>query len=56
VPIGWDEAETIERANLFSLPEAAARAKADDPWPDYFKLKQAITQKMLDAVGAVVKG
>jgi len=55
VPIGWDEVETIERANLFSLPEAAARAKGEDPWPDYFKLKQAITGKMLDAVGAQVK-
>ncbi|MGN6489315.1 MAG: DNA ligase D [Devosia sp.] len=55
VPVGWDEVETLERANGFSLPEAAARAQEADPWPDYFKLKQALTQKMLDAVGAEVK-
>jgi bifunctional non-homologous end joining protein LigD len=51
VPLGWDEIKTLDRANSFSLSEAAARAKATDPWPDYFKLKQAITAKMLKAVG-----
>ena len=52
VPVGWDEIATLDRANGFSIGEAAARAQAPDPWPDYFKLKQAITPKMLKAVGA----
>jgi len=52
VPLSWEELPGLDRANGFSLPEAAARAKAPDPWPDYFKVKQAITAKMLKAVGA----
>ncbi len=51
VPIGWDEVETIEGANLFSLEAAAARAQAPDPWPDYFELDQSISAKMLKTLG-----
>ncbi|WP_417309393.1 DNA ligase D [Devosia sp.] len=51
VPVTWDELETLEAANLFSLEGAAAHAAGPDPWPDYFKLKQALTDKMLKAVG-----
>lgn len=50
VPISWDEVGTLDRANGFSLGEAAARAKAPDPWPDYFKLTQSITEAMLSSV------
>ena len=50
VPVSWDEIATLDRANGFSLPQAAARAQEPDPWPDYFDLKQAITAKMLKAV------
>ncbi|HEV7275688.1 MAG TPA: DNA ligase D [Devosiaceae bacterium] len=50
VPISWEEVGTIAGANIFSLGEAAAKAAEPDPWPDYFKLKQAITAKMLKAV------
>jgi bifunctional non-homologous end joining protein LigD len=52
VPLGWDEIAKLDRANGFSLGEAAARAAGPDPWPDYFKQKQAITDKMMKAVGA----
>lgn len=52
VPVGWDELDGLPAANIFSIGAAAARAQAPDPWPDYFKLKQAITAKMLKAVGA----
>ena len=52
VPVTWDELETLEAANLFSLEAAAAHAAGPDPWPDYFKLSQSITDKMLKAVGA----
>jgi len=50
VPISWDELETLDRANGFSLPQAAAHAQGPDPWVDYFDQKQAITAKMLKAV------
>ena len=50
VPISWKEVETISGANIFSLGAAAAKAAEPDPWPDYFKLKQAITATMLKTV------
>ncbi|MEO6394624.1 MAG: DNA ligase D [Devosia sp.] len=50
VPLGWDELETLKAANGFSLEEAAARAKAPDPWKNYFALTQTITKSMLSAV------
>jgi bifunctional non-homologous end joining protein LigD len=46
-PLSWDEVETLEAANAFSLGEAAARAQGSDPWPDYFDLTQSITKAML---------
>jgi bifunctional non-homologous end joining protein LigD len=49
-PVSWDEVETLEAANAFSLGEAAARAQGPDPWPDYFKLTQSITKAMLSSV------
>lgn len=50
VPVGWDEVETLSRANAFSLSEAADRARGPDPWADYFALTQSITAAMLSAV------
>jgi len=50
VPLSWDEIGTLDRANGFSIGQAAARALAPDPWPDYFDLTQSITKAMLSAV------
>lgn len=55
VPIGWDEVETVERANLHSMESAAARAAAPDPWPGYFELTQSITKGMLEAVAGPLR-
>ena len=55
VPIGWDEIETLDAANLFTLEQAAARALEPDPWPDYFKLSQSITKGMVQAVAGPAK-
>ena len=52
VPVAWDELDAIKAANIFSLTAAAERAAAPDPWPEYFKLTQTITRKMIDAVEA----
>ncbi len=50
VPVSWDDLETLDRANGFSLGEAAARAAAPDPWKDYFALTQSITKAMVSSV------
>ncbi|MHB1104518.1 MAG: non-homologous end-joining DNA ligase [Devosia sp.] len=55
VPVSWDEVETLERANAFSLGHAAARATEKDPWPDYFKLSQSITKGMVNAVAGPLR-
>ncbi|HZY67285.1 MAG TPA: DNA ligase D, partial [Devosia sp.] len=49
-PINWDEVETMDAANSFSLGQAAARAQGPDPWTDYFTLTQSLTKMMLKAV------
>ena len=54
-PVTWEELETIERANEFSLPQAAERAKGPDPWKGYFKLEQSITNAMLNAVAGPIR-
>ncbi|KKB76478.1 ATP-dependent DNA ligase [Devosia soli] len=46
VPVSWDEVKTLKAANLFSLDAAAARAKSENPWPDYFKIKQSLKGKL----------
>ena len=45
VPVGWDELPKISAANGFSLAAAAERSK-NEAWPNYFKLKQALTAEM----------
>jgi len=52
VPVSWEELKTVKAANQFSLAMAAERAKAPDPWADYFELDQSITKAMLKAIGA----
>ncbi|HHY48198.1 MAG TPA: DNA ligase D [Alphaproteobacteria bacterium] len=52
VPISWDELDSFDRANVFTLELAARRAREKDPWPDYFELGQSITRSMVEkAVG-----
>ena len=52
MPVTWEELGTVKAANQFSLALAAERARAPDPWTDYFKVNQSITKAMLKAVGA----
>eukprot|EP00919_Chromeraceae_sp_WS-2016_P031633 GHVR01074745.1.p2 GENE.GHVR01074745.1~~GHVR01074745.1.p2 ORF type:complete len:222 (+),score=48.81 GHVR01074745.1:221-886(+) len=52
VPVTWKELETVKEANQFTLAMAAERARAADPWADYFTIDQSITKAMLKAVGA----
>jgi bifunctional non-homologous end joining protein LigD len=49
-PVSWDEVETLEAANVFSVGEAAARAQGPDPWPEYFTVTQSVTKAMLSSV------
>ncbi|WP_196258680.1 DNA ligase D [Pelagibacterium limicola] len=48
VPVSWEEVETLERANGFSLATAAVRAQGPSPWPGYAKVSQAITKALLE--------
>jgi bifunctional non-homologous end joining protein LigD len=50
VPVSWDELETIQAANQFTLADAAERAKRPDPWKGYFDTTQSITKAMRSAV------
>ena len=51
VPVTWDELESVEAANQFTLAVAAERAKLPDPWTGYFAVDQAITPAMRKEVG-----
>jgi len=43
LPVSWAALGRAENAHPMSVAEAAKKiARADDPWPDYFKLKQAL--------------
>jgi len=46
VPVSWDEFPDLKAANLFSLETAAARARSENPWPDYFKTRQSLKGKL----------
>jgi bifunctional non-homologous end joining protein LigD len=56
VPIGWNELDDFDRANSFTLELAAARAQEKDPWPNYHKISQSITKRMVEKIEASLKG
>ena len=52
-PIRWDELNrtmTPDRYRLDNLPKRLAALK-NDPWPDFFKIRQGITRAMHKALG-----
>ena len=50
VPVSWTELAKLDRANGFSLAEAAKRAGGPDPWKSYADLNQSITKPMRKAM------
>jgi bifunctional non-homologous end joining protein LigD len=50
MPIFWEELDEGVRADTFNVRNATKRLAElkDDPWKDYWKLKQRITDKMLN--------
>jgi DNA primase len=45
--------KSVAAANVFTVESMAERIrKVDDPWPDYFDVRQSITVKLLKAVNA----
>ncbi len=53
VPIFWDELEEGIRSDTLTLRDVPKRLESlsEDPWADYFHLKQFITKKMKEQVG-----
>jgi bifunctional non-homologous end joining protein LigD len=54
VPVAWEELDAEhdlrKRFDVRNVPQRLAKLK-QDPWADYFKVKQAITAKMKQALG-----
>jgi len=50
-PVSWEELETLEAANVFHIGDMADRMAMNDPWAAADGWKQAITKKLLSAVG-----
>ena len=48
MPIFWEELDEGVRADSFNVRNATKRLAdlKDDPWKDYWKLQQCITDKM----------
>lgn len=53
-PIAWDELSVDIRSNHYSLANLPDRLRAlrNDPWKDYFSVKQKITRTMLRRVSS----
>ena len=53
VPIGWDELSPDLHSDSFTVTNIGTRLKnGNDPWAEYFKLKQRITAKMTKIFGS----
>jgi bifunctional non-homologous end joining protein LigD len=50
VPVTWDELPSIERANVFDVFAAAARAQGPDAWAGYWDVEQTLTERMRKAI------
>lgn len=50
VPVSWDQVETLDRANGFSLGAAIERASGPSPWRGYGEVNQSITRALLEKV------
>ena len=52
VPIAWEALESDVRGNSFTLKNIdAALSDRDDPWADYFNVRQKLTARMKRSVG-----
>lgn len=51
MPLHWDEVPDLAAANLFSFEDALARLDEKDPWSDYMKSRQSLTETKLKRIG-----
>ena len=53
VPIAWEELENDVRSDTFNVLNIHSRLQhlTEDPWKEYFKLKQRVSEKMLRTFG-----
>jgi bifunctional non-homologous end joining protein LigD len=49
-PVGWDELQTLDRANAFDIFSAAERVAEPDPWAGYFHVTQTLTDRVRKVV------
>jgi bifunctional non-homologous end joining protein LigD len=53
-PLTWDELDSVKGAAAFTMANLAQRLNAldDDPWVDFFDVRQSITAKMSEKLSA----
>ena len=52
VPVGWDELQELEAANLFHPKDVIARLAEPDPWAGYGEVKQSLTKAILKKIAS----
>jgi bifunctional non-homologous end joining protein LigD len=51
MPLAWDELNRQDLRARFTVGNAPSRLKKEDPWRQYWRVRQRIAKKMLAAVG-----
>ncbi|MDF2529821.1 MAG: hypothetical protein K0Q57_701, partial [Gammaproteobacteria bacterium] len=46
IPISWNELDSIKAANVFDLSNIGQRLAKTDPWENFFKINQSLTETM----------
>ena len=56
VPIGWDELDPASRSDRYGIDTVRRRLAAlrKDPWPNFERMRRAISEETLEVAGAPV--
>jgi DNA primase len=49
-PVGWDNLDSIERANAFDVFSATQQALGPDAWASYFEAEQTLSERIQSVV------
>jgi bifunctional non-homologous end joining protein LigD len=50
VPVGWDNLDSIDRANAFDVSSATQQALGPDAWASYFEAEQTLSERIQSVV------